>query len=146
MADNRQIVCGNCAAINLLAFERFADQPKCGKCHQPLFQERSFNLNPGNFSLHISKNEIPVLVMFWAAWCGHCQKMRPAFEQAAKQLEPYLRLANVNTESCSASAAQYAISSLPTLILFRNGREVARQPGALTASQVVAWARSKIAI
>ena len=144
MDDNRQIVCPQCEAINRLSFARLDKQPHCRKCQQALFQKRSVILNADNFQRHITSNEIPVLVEFWAASCGYCQKMAPAFGQAAKHLEPYVRLATINSEAYPGIAAQHAVSSLPTLILFRTCNEIARQAGALTVEQIVTWTRSKI--
>ncbi len=144
MDDKRQIVCIQCEAINRLSFQRLEVKPICGRCQQPLFQNKTFILNTGNFQRHISQNEIPVLVQFWAQWCGYCQKMAPAYEQAASTLEPFVRLARLNTEADQVIASKYAVSSLPTMVLFRNSKELARQAGALTAEQIIAWTRAKI--
>ena len=144
MDAKRQLVCPQCEAINRLPFSRLESKPTCGKCHQPLFQKKSVILNSGNFQRHLAKNDLPLLVEFWADWCGYCQKMAADYEQAASHLEPFVRLAKINTGTSPAIASQYAVNSLPTLILFRNNRELARQAGALTREQIVAWARSKI--
>ena len=144
MDDQRQIVCPHCQAINRLPFQRLDNRPKCGKCQQPLFQKRSITLTAANDQSFLSKTEIPVLVLFWADWCGYCQKIAPAFEQAAASLEPFVRLAKINTQTEPGVAAKYNISSLPTLIIFRCGSEIGRQAGALTVEQIVTWTRSKI--
>ncbi|MBE9486139.1 MAG: thiol reductase thioredoxin [Chloroflexi bacterium] len=138
MDDKRQVVCTQCEAINRLLFEQLDGKLNCGKCHQPLVQEKSVILNAGNFQRHIARNDILVLVEFGAEWCGYCQKMAPAFGQTANHLEPFVRLATINTEAYPGIAAQYAVSSLPTLILFRGNKEIARQAGALTVEQIVA--------
>lgn len=139
------VVCPHCDAINRLPTERLGEAPDCGKCHRPLFNGHPAILTAGNFDRHAGCGELPLLVDFWAPWCGPCRMMAPAFEQAAAQLEPHFRLAKVNTEEEPALAARYAIRSIPTLALFRNGREVARQAGAMGAADIIRWARSAAA-
>ena len=138
-----KIACLQCSAVNRVEFGRLKDQPKCGRCHQPLFQGGSAALDSAEFERQLLYNEIAFLVMFWAGWCGYCRKMRPAFEQAVRALEPFLCLADVSTDANPGLAARFSIASLPTLILFRSGREVARQAGALTLEQILVWARQE---
>jgi len=130
--------------VNRLSADRLGEHPNCGRCHQPLFAARPLELAADTFPKHVSRNDIPVLVDFWAPWCGPCKMMAPAFAEAAAQLEPEVRLAKVNTEAEQGLAAQFGIRSIPTMVLFRGGREVARQPGAMGAADIVHWLRANL--
>jgi len=142
MSDSPHIVCPQCGAINSVPASRLSESPRCGKCHDTLFGGQPLELDSDSFQRHVSRNEIPLLVDFWAPWCGPCKMMAPAFEQAAKELEPDMRLAKLNTENAQAIAAEHRIQSIPTLALFRGGKEIARQPGAMGAADIVRWAKS----
>ncbi|MCB1703688.1 MAG: thioredoxin TrxC [Halioglobus sp.] len=144
MTDTCHIVCPDCAAINRLPLARLESSPACGRCRAPLFSGKPLELGEQNFQRHLERNDIPLLVDFWAQWCGPCKMMAPAFEQAAAALEPRVRLAKVNTEEARSVAGRFHIRSIPTLILFRGGREVARQAGAMGASDIVRWAQGQL--
>ncbi len=138
------IVCPHCHTINRIAAERLSQHPRCGQCKQPVFNGRPLELSGKNFQQHIARNDIPVVVDFWADWCGPCKMMAPAYAQAALALEPQVRLAKLNTEQEQAVAAQFNIRSIPTLVIFKSGREIARLSGAMKTADIVRWVNSHI--
>ena len=144
MSESIHIVCPHCVAVNRIPAARLGEGPNCGKCHRALFTHHPVELTAATFERHISRNDIPVVVDFWAPWCAPCQMMAPQFVQAAGQLEPGVRLAKVDTEAEQALGARYGIRSIPTLAMFRGGREVDRQAGAMGAVDIVRWVQSRV--
>lgn len=141
-AQALHIVCPHCHTTNRVQAAQLGAAPDCGSCHQPLFVGAPVALDAASFDKHITRSHLPVLVDFWAPWCGPCLQMAPAFAQAAKSLEPGLRLAKLDTEAQPQIAARYQIRSIPTMILFEGGQERARISGALGAADIVRWVQS----
>jgi thioredoxin 2 len=145
MPESLHVVCPHCDSTNRLPQERLAEAPRCGHCHEPLFAAGPTELTTARFRRHLSASDLPLVVDFWASWCGPCQMMAPQFAQAARELEPYVRMVKIDTDAESELASQYNIRSIPTLALFRGGREVARQSGALRAAEIVRWVKAQAA-
>jgi thioredoxin 2 len=139
MQDTLQVVCPNCTTVNRVPRVRLGEHPVCGRCKSLLFDGHPPELNATAFDAQISRSEVPVVVDFWAPWCGPCRTMAPAFLQTAKALEPHYRFAKVNTEEQQQLAARFNIRSIPTLAVFRSGREIARQAGAMDQATLTRW-------
>ncbi len=137
-----EIVCPHCQAINRVPEQRLTEHPKCGKCSQPLFTGEPKELGGQDFDRYVSRNGLPVVVDFWANWCGPCKMMAPAFRQAAGELTGRVLFAKVETEQQTTLAARYGIRSIPTMVLFRDGQETARMSGALDAAGIKRWLAS----
>lgn len=138
-AANLVVACPNDGTLNRVPAGRLGSAPLCGRCRQPLFQSRPIALNAANFDAHARRSDVPLVVDFWAEWCGPCRTMAPNFEAAAEALEPRVRLGKLDTEAEGAIAARFDIRSIPSLVMIRKGREVARTAGALPTQAIVQW-------
>ncbi len=137
-----QLVCPECLIKNRVPDDRLDDHPVCGKCKHELMHAEPVNLTDESFARYVEGTELPVVVDFWADWCGPCKVMGPQFAAAAKQLT-HVRFAKVDTEAAPKTSVRYRIKSIPTMALFKNGVEVARMSGAVTASDIVRWIDSQ---
>jgi thioredoxin 2 len=142
--DKLLVACARCNTANRVPAVRLGDDPKCGKCGAPLLEGKPVELDEARFDAFLSRNSLPVLVDFWAKWCGPCHAMAPAFERAAGELKTRVRLAKVDTERAQGIAARLGIRAIPTLILFRDGRESARASGAMDARSISRWLEQQL--
>ena len=138
------VACPSCAAVNRVPADRPAAAGKCGRCHAALFQGRPVALTAANFEAHAVRSGIPLLVDFWAAWCGPCRTMAPAFERAAARLEPRVRLGKVDVDSEPEIARRFAVQGIPALVLMRGGHEIARRTGAAPAQELISWVEARL--
>jgi thioredoxin 2 len=147
-AETRHIVCPHCAAVNRLPGDKpaaEAKEAKCGVCHEPLFSGHPEAATTANFAKHIARNDVPVVVDFWAEWCAPCRMMAPIFERVAAEMEPNVRFLKLDTESEPEIANRYRIQGIPTLMVFRKGRPIAHRAGAMDAGSLKAWLAQVIA-
>jgi len=144
MSEFTHIVCPHCNGTNRIPSSKTPEEAKCGRCKKSIFDTKPIELTSENISQHLEKNDIPVIIDFWAPWCGPCKTMGPNFEQASRNFKAKVRFAKVNTEAQQSLGAHFNIRSIPTLILFKGGKEVDRVSGALDANALIQWINSKL--
>ena len=144
MSESLHYVCPHCHTTNRIAREQLSNNPDCGNCHQPLVTGEPVALDADSFAKHTGRSQLPVVVDFWAPWCGPCRMMAPGFAQAAQQLATQAQLAKLDTEAYPQVSAPFGIRSIPTMVVFKEGKELARISGALPAGEIVKWVQSVI--
>ncbi|MBY4677822.1 thioredoxin TrxC [Marinobacterium arenosum] len=142
MTDTTHLSCPHCLTTNRVPSERLSQRPNCGRCRQPLLTGKPLALEEAGFGKLIANTDLPVVVDFWADWCGPCKMMAPIFAEAAARLTTEAVLVKIDTEQAQSLATRYAIRSIPSLLIFRNGREVARQAGVMELNQLLSWLRA----
>ncbi len=142
MSDSIQVVCPSCGALNRVPTDKPRNKANCGKCHVPLFPDEPVTLSAASFKRTVAKSQFPVLVDFWADWCGPCRQMAPEFAKAARMMANEVRFAKLDTQTAPEVVQMYGIKGIPALILFKEGQEVARQAGARHHEEIVNWVKS----
>jgi thioredoxin 2 len=142
--ETLRVVCPCCSAVNRVPHDRLEESPKCGACKEPLFDGHPVALSGAGLERHLAASDLPVVVDFWASWCAPCRAMAPVFERTAQEIEPHARFVKVDTDREQAAASEFDIRGIPTLIVFKNGKEAARVSGAMDAGRFRAWLRANL--